>query len=73
MKCRNGANSRKGKRARTVLTDTAGEVGLEVPRDREGTFASVFVANGKRGATMSTRGCSLYVEGLMTGDQRALR
>ena len=27
-----------GTRAKTVLTDSSGEVGIEVPRDRAGTF-----------------------------------
>src|SRR6476469_10951810 len=34
---RNGANSRNGTRAKTVLTDTAGAVDIEVPRDRDGS------------------------------------
>lgn len=33
-----GGNIRNGTRAKTVLTDAAGEVRLEVPRDRAGTF-----------------------------------
>lgn len=35
---RNGGNSRHGKRSKTVITDNAGPVEIEVPRDREGTF-----------------------------------
>ena len=35
---RNRGNSRNGTRAKTVLTDAAGEVEIEVPRDRDGTF-----------------------------------
>src|SRR4051794_18832961 len=31
-------NIRNGTRAKTVLTDAAGEVTIEVPRDRAGTF-----------------------------------
>ena len=37
----NRGNSRNGKRSKTVLTDAAGAVEIEVPRDREGTFAPV--------------------------------
>lgn len=43
---RNRGNSRNVKRSKTVLTDAAGAVEIEVPRDREGTFAPVIV--GKR-------------------------
>ena len=35
----NGGNSRNGNRTKTVLTDNAGGVLVEVPRDRDGTFA----------------------------------
>src|SRR3954453_4357056 len=34
---RNGANSRSGKRSKTVLTGSCGEVDIDVPRDRDGT------------------------------------
>lgn len=37
-------NIRNGTRAKTVLTDAAGEVAIEVPRVRAGTFTSVIVA-----------------------------
>lgn len=45
---RNGANSRNGKRPKMVLTDAAGEVEIEVPRDRDGTFSPVIVAKRQR-------------------------
>ena len=32
---RNGANSRNGYRSKTVVTDTSGEVAINIPRDRE--------------------------------------
>jgi len=32
---RNRGNSRNGNRTKTVLTDAAGEVDIDVPRDRE--------------------------------------
>ena len=35
---RNGANSRNGTRVKTVLTDNAGPVEIDVPRDRDGSF-----------------------------------
>ena len=35
---RNRGNSRNGTRAKTVLTDNAGAVEIEVPRDRDGTL-----------------------------------
>src|ERR1700760_165717 len=31
-------NVRNGTRPKTVLTESTGEVGIEVPRDRQGTF-----------------------------------
>ncbi len=36
-------NIRNGTREKTVLTDAAGEVTIEVPRDRAGTFEPVIV------------------------------
>jgi hypothetical protein len=44
---RNRGNSRNGKRAKTVLTDS-GEVAIEVPQDREGSFEPVIVAKRQR-------------------------
>src|SRR5919199_5212620 len=34
---KDGGNIRNGTRTKTVLTDAAGEVQIEVPRDRDGT------------------------------------
>jgi transposase-like protein len=45
---RNRGNSRNGKRSKTVLTDAAGEVDIEVPRDREGSFEPVVVKKRQR-------------------------
>lgn len=42
------ANIRNGTRPKTVLTDSAGEVTIEVPRDRAGTFAPVIVKKRQR-------------------------
>src|SRR5688572_22858729 len=35
---RESTNVRNGARSKTVVSDSAGEVSIEVPRDREGTF-----------------------------------
>lgn len=45
---RNRGNSRNGTRAKTVLTDAVGEVGIDVPRDRDGTFTPKIVAKRQR-------------------------
>jgi hypothetical protein len=37
---RSRGNSRNGYRSKTVLTDSCGEVTIEVPRDRDGSFAN---------------------------------
>src|SRR3979411_1155644 len=42
------ANSRKGPRAKTVLTDTTGPVELDVPRDRAATFEPQIVKKRQR-------------------------
>jgi putative transposase len=41
-------NVRNGTRAKTVLTEGTGEVGIEVPRDREGTFEPQIVRKRQR-------------------------
>jgi hypothetical protein len=45
---RNLANSRNGRRSKTVVTGTGGEVDLEVPRDRDGTFEPVTIRKRQR-------------------------
>jgi putative transposase len=66
---RNGANSRNGNRTKTVLTDNAGEVQVEVPRDRDGTFAPVIVAKRQRRLSdVDAVVLSLYAKGLTTGE-----
>ena len=65
---RNHGNSRNGTRTKTVLTDNAGKVDIEVPRDRDGTFTPVIV--GKRQRRLSDVDAvviSLYSRGLTTG------
>ncbi len=66
---RNRGNSRNGKRSKTVITDNAGAVQLEVPRDRDGSFEPVIV--GKRQRRLSDVDAvvlSLYAKGLTTGE-----
>jgi putative transposase len=65
---RNLGNSRNGKRAKTVLTDS-GEVEVEVPRDRDGSFEPVIVAKRQRRlSNIDQIVLSLYARGLTTGD-----
>ena len=45
---RNRGNSRNGTRAKTVLTEAAGQVEIEVPRDRDGSFEPVIVRERQR-------------------------
>jgi transposase-like protein len=35
---RDGGNSRNGTRSKTVISDVTGEVTIDVPRDRDGSF-----------------------------------
>ena len=66
---RNGANSRNGTRAKTVLTDNAGPVDIEVPRDRDGSFEPVIVKKRQRRLTdVDAIVLSLYARGLTTGE-----
>jgi len=62
-------NIRNGTRPKTVLTDAAGEVAIEVPRDRSGTFEPVIVAKRQRRLTdVDAIAISLYAKGLTTGE-----
>ncbi len=45
---RESGNTRNGTRTKTVITDNAGPLIIEVPRDRNGTFAPVIVAKHQR-------------------------
>jgi len=66
---RNGGNSRNGSRSKTVLTDAAGEVDIEVPRDRDGTFTPKIVAKRQRRlSSVDEVVLSLYAKGLTTGE-----
>jgi transposase-like protein len=57
---RNGGNSRNGKRAKTVLTDS-GEVGVEVPRDCDGSLEPVIVAKPPTPSVQHRRDCAVAV------------
>lgn len=64
---RGTGNSRNGSRTKKVVTDACGEVEIEVPRDRNGTFDPVIVGKSKRRVTDVDRVVlSLYAKGLTT-------
>lgn len=66
---RDGGNSRNGTRAKTVLTDNAGPVTIQVPRDRAGSFEPVIVKKRQRRlGDVDTLVLSLYARGLTTGE-----
>jgi transposase-like protein len=66
---RNHGNSRNGTRAKTVLTDAAGQVQIEVPRDRDGTFEPQIVRKRQRRLSdVDEVVLSLYAKGLTTGE-----
>jgi hypothetical protein len=62
-------NSRNGTRAKTVLTDACGQIEIEVPRDRAGTFEPQIVAKRQRRLTdVDEVVLSLYALGLTSGE-----
>lgn len=66
---RGSGNSRNGTRTKKVVTDACGQVQIEVPRDRNGSFDPVIVGKGKRRLTDVDRiVLSLYAKGLTTGE-----
>jgi putative transposase len=66
---RNRANSRNGKRSKTVLTDSCGEVEIDVPRDRDGSFEPQLVKKRQRRlGEVDEVVLSLYAKGLTTGE-----
>jgi transposase-like protein len=66
---RESTNVRNGTRPKTVLTHATGEVELEVPRDREGTFEPVIVRKRQRRlGEVDEIVLSLYARGLTTGE-----
>jgi len=62
-------NVRNGARSKTVVSDAAGEVSIDVPRDREGTFEPRIVKKWQRRLTeVDEIVLSLYAKGLTTGE-----
>ena len=66
---RESTNVRNGSRSKTVISDAAGEVAVDVPRDREGTFEPQIVKKRQRRLTdVDEMVLSLYAKGLTTGE-----
>ena len=66
---RESTNVRNGSRGKTVLSDAAGEVQIDVPRDREGTFEPQIVKKRQRRLTeVDEIVLSLYAKGMTTGE-----
>src|ERR1700733_4202957 len=62
-------NVRNGTRPKTVLTGSSGQVGIDVPRDRAGTFEPQIVKKRQRRLTgVDEIVLSLYAKGLTTGE-----
>jgi putative transposase len=62
-------NIRNGTRAKTVLTEAIGQVEIEVPRDRAGSFEPQIVRKRQRRLTgVDEMVLSLYAKGLTTGE-----
>lgn len=63
------ANTRNGTTAKTVVTDSVGPVGIEVPRDRDGSFEPVVVRKRQRRLPgVGEVVLSLYARGLAAGE-----
>ena len=66
---RESTNVRNGARSKTVISDAVGEVRIDVPRDREGTFEPQIVKKRQRRlADVDEIVLSLYAKGLTTGE-----
>ena len=66
---RNLGNSRNGYRAKTIVTDNCGDVIVDVPRDRHGSFEPQIVAKRQRRLSdLDAMVISLYAKGLTTGE-----
>lgn len=66
---RETTNVRNGSRAKTVLTEATGQVEIDVPRDREGSFEPQIVKKRQRRLTgVDEIVLSLYAKGLTTGE-----
>jgi putative transposase len=62
-------NVRNGTRPKTVLTEGSGQVPIEMPRDRAGTFEPQIVKKRQRRLTgVDEMVLSLYAKGLTTGE-----
>jgi putative transposase len=62
-------NVRNGSRPKTVLTEGSGQVGIDVPRDRDGTFEPQIVKKRQRRlGGVDEIILSLYAKGLTTGE-----
>ena len=62
-------NIRNGTRAKTVLTEATGQVDIDVPRDRAGTFEPQIVKKRQRRLSgVDEVVLSLYAKGLTTGE-----
>ena len=60
---------RNGTRPKTVLTEATGNVEIEVPRDRDGTFEPQIVQEAATALTgVDEIVLSLYAKGLTTGE-----
>jgi putative transposase len=68
---RRSGNSRNGTYPKTVTTEI-GQITIDVPRDRSGTFEPVLVPKGQRRLDgLDTNVISLYAKGMTTGDIQA--
>jgi putative transposase len=66
---RNRGNSRNGRRTKAVLTDNCGQVDIDVPRDRDGTYEPLIVRKRQRRLNdVDQVVLSLYAKGLTTGE-----
>ena len=66
---REATNVRNGTRPKTVLTEAAGHVTIDSPRDRDGTFTPQIVKKRQRRLTgVDEMVLSLYAKGLTTGE-----
>ena len=66
---RDSTNVRNGTRPKTVISDAAGEVEIDVPRDRESSFEPKIVKKRQRRLTdVDEIVLSLYAKGLTTGE-----
>jgi putative transposase len=66
---RDGGNSRNGTRVKTVISEAAGAVNIDVPRDRDGSFTPLIVKKRQRRlGDVDAIVLSLYGKGMTTGE-----